>query len=92
MRGYKLKAYKSVEDLFEANDEHYIFIDALGRQNDILMSQCEDNLSIDYTHLIDGIEYDGGQLESITYPQLLVSILMKSNLIRIIKSTYETEV
>ena len=82
MKKTKYKIYQAIEDVCDCAEEHYIFTNTLGRQNDIIMSQCSDNYSIDYTQFIDGVEHDGGQLEGITYPQLLVDLLIENEFIR----------
>jgi hypothetical protein len=77
--------YKTYGEKVNCAEVHYIFTDTLGKQNDIIMSQCSDNFSIDYTQFIDGVEYDGGQLSGITYPQLLVALLIENGFIRRVK-------
>tara|TARA_R110002020_G_scaffold144186_1_gene317113 strand:+ start:624 stop:881 length:258 start_codon:yes stop_codon:yes gene_type:complete len=82
MQKTNYKTYQAIEDACDCAEEHYIFTDAIGRQNDIIMNLCSDNYSIDYTQFIDGVEYDGGQLEGVTKPQLLVDLLIENEFIR----------
>ena len=75
MKKTKHKIYPEIQEDCDTADAYYSFIDLHGEQNDIIMNECSDGYSIDYTHFIDGDEHDGGQLEDTTFPQLIVKLL-----------------
>ena len=82
MKKTKHKIYPEIQEDCDAADSHYSFIDLNGEQNDIIMNECSDGYSIDYTHFIDGDEHDGGQLEDTTFPQLIVKLLEECDLLK----------